>query len=111
MKPLNRFSLIILAFVLLSLGGCNQREGWEGRYRAEIQEGDQLRLVTLELGINGQGTWKAEGDQVSFRWEVSDAKIRLHTREGGVLLGTVEEKIIALTLPEMPPLTFRKMVR
>ena len=111
MKTLSRFTVTILALVLLSLGGCNQREGWEGRYRAEIREGNQPRLATLELGINGQGTWKAEGDQVSFRWEVSGAGIRLHTREGGVLLGTVGENTIALKLPEMPPLTFRKMAR
>ena len=83
MKPLNRFTVTILAWVLFSLGGCNQLEGLEGRYRAEIQEGNQLRLATLELGINGQGTWKAGGDQVPFRWEVSGAEVRLHTREGG----------------------------
>ena len=108
---MDRFTVTILALVLLSLWGCNHRERLEGRYRAEIQEGNQPRLVTLELGINGQGTWKAEGDQVSFRWEARSAQIRLHTRQGGVLLGTVGEKIIAVTLPGMPPLTFRKMVR
>ena len=111
MKPVNRFTVTILALVLLSLGGCNQREGLEGRYRAEIQGGNQPRLVTLELGINGQGTWKAGGDQVPFRWEVSGAEVRLHTREGGLLLGTVGENIIAMTLPGMPRLTFRKMAR
>jgi hypothetical protein len=109
MKPMNRFTLTIL--VLFSLGGCNQGEGLEGRYRAEIREGNQPRLVTLELGINGQGTWKAGGDQVSFRWEVSGAEVRLHTREGGVLLGRVGENLIAMTLPGMPRLTFRKMAR
>ena len=102
---------VILAFVLISLGGCSEREGLEGRYRAELRDRTQPQMVTLELGITGQGTWKTGGDQVSFKWEVRGTEVRLHTREGGVLLGTVGEKIIAVTLPGMPPLTFRKMVR
>ncbi len=111
MKTLNRVPLGFLALVLLCFGGCGEADGLEGRYRAEFQDKTQLQVITLELGRTGQGTWKTGGDQVSFKWEVRGAEVRLHTREGGVLAGRVGNNTIDLQLPGMPSLTFNKMAR
>ena len=111
MKTLNYWSLGILALILLSLWGCSEGDGLEGRYRAEIQDKTQPQVVTLELGKTGQGTWKTGGEQVSFKWEARGTEVRLHTQEGGVLAGRVGNNTIDLQLPGMPSLTFNKMVR
>ena len=111
MKTLNRGPSVILAFVLVSIWGCSEPDGLEGRYRAELRDKTQPQMITLELGITGQGTWKTGGDQVSFKWEVRGTEVRLHTREGGVLAGRVGNNTIDLQLPGMPSLTFNKMVR
>ena len=111
MKTLDYWSMGILALILLSLWGCSEGDGLEGRYRAEMQDKILPQVVTLELGKTGQGTWKTGGDQVSFKWEARGAEVRLHTLEGGVLAGRVGNNTIDLQLPGMPSLTFNKMIR
>jgi hypothetical protein len=111
MKTPHRWISVILVFVLVSIWGCSERDGLDGRYRTELRDGTQPQVITLELGRAGQGTWKTGGDQVSFKWEVRKAEIRLHTREGGVLAGRVGNKSIDLKLPGLPSLTFTKIGR
>lgn len=111
MKALNHFPYVVLVLVLLSLSGCREGDGLEGRYRGIIPDKNQSQAVTLELGGTGQGTWKTGGDQVSFKWEVRGAEVRLHTREGGVIVGTVGDNSIDLQLPGMPSLTLKKIAR
>jgi hypothetical protein len=111
MKPLNRFPYFILGFVLLSCWGCREGDGLEGRYRGILPNKNQPQAVTLELGRTGQGTWKTGGDQVPFKWKIRGTEVRLHTREGGVIIGTVGDNTIALQLPGMPSLTLKKIAR
>jgi hypothetical protein len=110
---MNTLNLVPLGFLAWScfFWGCGGADGLEGRYRAEFQDKTQPKVITLELGRTGQGTWKTGGDQVSFKWEVKGAKVRLHTREGGVLAGRIGNNSLELQLPEMPSLTFDKLAR
>jgi hypothetical protein len=49
---------------------------------------DQTPEITLELKPNGEGVWSSGDIPVPFRWEVKDEKIWLHTKGGGVLIGS-----------------------
>jgi hypothetical protein len=111
MKKFSGWSIWIGILVLGGLGGCGGNEGFPGRYRAEIKGAGPPQAAILELNENGQGVWKISGDQLSFKWEVRGEEIRLHTREGGVLIGFREDKTIHLRLPGMPALTFTRLPR
>lgn len=87
------FLLLFLVLLLFMLFGCTRdREQYAGKY----QSGDEL---ILELGENGTGSWSTLEDNVSFRWEIRDNQIWLHTRAGGILTGKTGKNSIDINLP------------
>jgi hypothetical protein len=80
-------AVLILLLGGLSLAGCKSREPYVGKYQSfepPIEGGP----ITLELKANGEGVWTLGEQRVPFRWEVKKEKIWLHTKGGGVLIGT-----------------------
>ena len=48
-------------------------------------------------------------DEVTFSWHVKGNELRLHTRNGGVIVGSLDDRIIHVTIPGSNELLFRKV--
>lgn len=47
-------------------------------------------------------------EKVSFRWSVRDNEIRLHTKEGGIIMGKIQGDTLEITLPGAKSMSFKK---
>lgn len=74
------------------LGCTGDREQYAGKYFY----GHELEL---ELGENGTGSWSTLEDNVSFRWEIREKQIWLHTKAGGLITGKINKNSIEINLP------------
>ena len=48
-------------------------------------------------------------EEVTFSWDVKGNELRLHTKNGGVIVGSLDNRIIHVTLPGSKELLFRKV--
>ena len=58
---------------------------------------------------NGQGSWSIEEDNVSFKWEIRENEIWLHTKSGGVIVGKIVGETIEINLPAAGEYYFKKV--
>ncbi len=81
--------LVILTLLWggVALPGCKAREPYVGKYQSVVEIPESGRIV-LELKGNGEGIWTLGDQRTVFRWEVKQEKVWLHTKGGGVLIGT-----------------------
>ena len=102
-----RFMLIL--FVAALVWGCNsQQEKLVGKYIA-VNIGDAgLVQASLELLPEGKGFWSIDTDNAPFRWDLYQNKIRLHTRSGGVIEGTLGQDTLQFTLPGTGQIRFQR---
>ena len=63
----------------------------------------------MELKETGTGVWKVGDDEVAFSWHVKGNELRLHTQNGGVIVGSLDNQIIHVTLPGSKEFSFRKV--
>lgn len=63
----------------------------------------------LELKETGAGVWKAGDDEVGFSWHMKGNELRLLTKNGGVIVGSIDNEVIHLTLPGARELFFKKV--
>ncbi|MDD3580310.1 MAG: hypothetical protein PHW74_04710 [Desulfobacca sp.] len=91
---LHRSILWAMALMIIGLAlGCKSREPFVGRYLAEVDK-PAPKQILLELKANGEGSWTIDSHEASFRWEVKKGEIWLHTKGGGVIIGTpIGEKL------------------
>ncbi|MFP3868417.1 MAG: hypothetical protein ACLFUU_09670 [Desulfobacteraceae bacterium] len=91
---LYRILWLAMAVVALCLAlGCKSRSPYTGKYVAEVKKPTPQQIF-LELAANGEGSWTIDSQEVSFRWEVKNGEVWLHTKGGGVIIGTpVGEKL------------------
>ncbi len=101
---------ILVVFVILMLS-CEDSERLVGKYQAEAIESGESSLLFLELMPNGQGSWSTEEDNVSFKWEIRENAIRLHTKSGGVIIGKIVGETIEINLPGVSEYCFKKLKR
>lgn len=80
-----------------------------GKYMAESGGGKDAMTVLLELGENGTGSWAIEEDNVNFKWEIREKDILLHTKSGGVIVGSIVGETIDIYLPGVGVHTFKKI--
>jgi hypothetical protein len=75
----------------LALAGCGEsRAPFAGTYQsAEPYAGKGH--IELVLKDNGEGTWTLEGKSTKLKWRVSDGRIWLYTKEGGIIIITPSE--------------------
>ena len=79
----------------------------EGKYQSSSES---PLFVLLDLQPSGQGTWETAMDMVAFRWQQRDKEIWLHTRTGGVVIGTIVDKSkLRISLPGVGPITFERI--
>jgi hypothetical protein len=102
---------MVLAFSLPLTTGCEERGRLSGRYVADIDENRLSPTISLELMDNGQGSWSTEEDNVSFKWEIRENEIWLHTKSGGVIVGKIVGETIEINLPGVGEYYFEKVKR
>ncbi|MGE4299307.1 MAG: hypothetical protein AB7E47_14920 [Desulfovibrionaceae bacterium] len=96
----------VLATILAAtLVGCGGSPGVEGKYTAHGASG---KTVSLTLKPDASGEWETATDAVSLRWEASDGKVWLHSKNGGVIQAEIRDGTLAVTLPGEGDLIFRR---
>jgi hypothetical protein len=61
------------------------------------------------LKETGVGVWRVGDDEVTFSWYVKGNELRLNTKNGGVIVGSLDNGVIHVTLPGSKELLFRKV--
>ena len=98
---------VFLIFVLAIIVSCTVKNSYEGVYVAEGD--DSGNSMIIELRENGKGAWKKEDEEVPFNWKIHGRdELRLHLKLGGVVLGTITDRTIDITLPGTDKLIFTK---
>jgi len=101
--------LVLVLILLAFLTGCGRGTQHIGTYIAEIKAWPHDYFTTLELKEAAVGVWKVGDDEVSFSWYVKDNELRLNTKKGGIIIGSLEDGMIRVTLPGFEELLFRKV--
>ncbi|MFC2173344.1 hypothetical protein ACFLU6_12025 [Acidobacteriota bacterium] len=101
------FLLIILAGVfVMAILSCAPQDSYEGTYSARGEGLPRQGDITIELNEKGQGILRVGDNEVSFRWSVQGDEIRLSTKAGGVIVGTIQDDGFNVTLPGMKQMSF-----
>jgi len=111
MRLPERFLMMVLVFSLLLAMSCQDKGRLSGRYAAGGDENQDSLTISLELMANGQGSWSIEEDNVSFKWEIRENEIWLHTKSGGVIVGKIVGETIEINLPAAGEYYFKKVKR
>lgn len=111
MKSTSRCGLRLLpfCFLLFLTLSCGQKDLYVGTYVADAGDTPKRTETTLELKENGVGLWKVGDDEVAFSWYMKDDQLRVNTRAGGVIVGSVEKNVIRITLPGSKEMSFKKV--
>ena len=89
--------------------GCGPETKYVGTYIAEAKDSHPPSEATLELNETGAGVWKVGNDEVAFSWHVKDNEVRLYAKNGGIIVGSLGDRTIRVTLPGSEELLFRKI--
>ena len=103
------FRLLLVCLILAVMIGCGQRPAYVGTYIADIKDSANHLETTLELKETGVGVWKVGDDEVAFSWYAKGDKLRLNTKNGGVIVADIDNEVIHCTLPGSKNLRFRKV--
>lgn len=107
-RPRNRIWLLPFCLTLALVFSCGSRGKYIGSYAADPKDAPKQIETSLELKENGEGTWKAGDEEVSFSWDVRQDELRVNTKGGGVIVGRIEKNVISLSLPGSKEMVFRK---
>ncbi|MFZ0931165.1 MAG: hypothetical protein WAN11_21340 [Syntrophobacteraceae bacterium] len=100
---------VLFSLLFIAAAGCGPATQHVGTYIADIKDSPHLSETTLELKETGAGVWKVGDDEVTFSWLVKGNELRLHTKNGGVIVGSLDNQIIRVTLPGSKELFFKKV--
>jgi hypothetical protein len=106
-KPVAGILFLVLVMPLL-FWQCDRNEAMVGNYHSVDAGGPGRISATLELQANGKGLWSIETDNAPFRWDLQGNRIRLHTRAGGVIEGTIDSETIQIDIPGTGLIVFRR---
>jgi hypothetical protein len=90
------------------MSSCGSRDKYVGSYRADPKDTPKQTETSFELKVNGEGVWKVGDEEVSFSWDVRQNELRVNTKSGGVIVGSLEKDVIYLSLPGSKLIAFRK---
>ena len=96
----------VTLFLLLTVSACSpDKESLVGKYTAQ---GDDTEVV-LTLAEDGRGTWSTDLDEISFKWSLNrEGQVWLHTTDGGVISGVLNEQDLVFTLPGVGEFVFSR---
>lgn len=101
--------LLSLCLLLILMTSCGKEDRLIGTYKAEAKDSPNQAETLLELKANGDGIWRVGDEEVPFSWYIKAGELRVNTRGGGVIVGTIENDAIHLTLPGSKTLSFKKI--
>jgi hypothetical protein len=107
MTPVFRsfIQLVIWSMLAATLVSCETPVEFEGTYVA--QGGEKLSVMVIELREGGGGVWKKGSEKFSFNWSTKGDELRMHLKDGGVLVGHRTAGGFRVSLPGAE-LTFEK---
>jgi hypothetical protein len=88
---------------------CGSRVEYVGSYVADPKDSPKHSETSLELKENGEGIWRVGDEEVSFSWDIRRDELRVNTKGGGVIVGSLEKNMIYLTLPGSKRMSFKKV--
>ncbi|MGA2936841.1 MAG: hypothetical protein ABSF52_07060 [Syntrophobacteraceae bacterium] len=101
--------LFLFCLIPAAMTGCGPSTAHVGTYIAEIKASPHHHETTLELKETGVGVWRVGDDEVTFSWYVKGNELRLNTKNGGVIVGSLDNGVIHVTLPGSQELFFKKV--
>lgn len=101
--------LLLICLILSAIAACDQGTSHIGTYIAEIKDIPHHHETTLELKETGVGVWRMGDDEVAFSWYLKDNELRLDTKTGGVIVGSLDHGVIHITLPGPREIFFKKV--
>ncbi len=107
--PVFLLPVLFSLFLFTAAAGCGSGTQHVGTYIAEIKDSSHRSETTMELKETGTGVWKVGDDEVAFSWHVKGNELRLHTQSGGVIVASLDNQIIHVTLPGSNEFSFRKV--
>ena len=100
---------VFLCLLLTGVASCDRKEKYAGIYREQGEESLTLSENYIELKENGQGVWRVSDDEAALSWRVTNDKIRLYTKSGGIIIATIKEKdLLELSFPGSKSRHFKK---
>lgn len=102
------FFLAVACLLAACSGGAPSAQ-LAGKYVVVDESGGGGKTVTLEFNAGGEGAWSTDADSVSFKWDVRDNTVILHTKAGGVIEAVIEGDALLVDLPGVGSLTFTKV--
>jgi len=108
-KKLTVLCVITFCLLILICSGCNSKDSYVGRYQAIDNAGEIAGDNLIELMENGQGAWTCCDSEVLFTWYVKARELRIHTKEGGVMVGQLEKESFTLILPGKKKFLFTRI--
>jgi hypothetical protein len=93
----------------MTASSCEKREPYTGRYLAQEGTLPSQSEISIELKDQGMGVFRVGDDEAPFRWQVKNKEIRLHTKSGGVLIGTIQEDLLHMSLPGTKIKVFKRV--
>lgn len=108
-QPTVRLWLCVLCLLLFFIVSCESKDGAIGTYQAAPGDSPKKAEIVMELKANGNGIWRVDDEEVSFAWYVKDGELRVNTKGGGVIIGTMEKDTIHISLPGTKSMAFKKV--
>jgi hypothetical protein len=105
----NRMRLLPLFLLLILMISCGSKDQFIGTYESEAKDSPKQAETVLELKANGAGIWRVGDEEVPFSWYIKGGALRVNTKAGGVVVGTIENDAIHITLPGSKTLSFKKI--
>ncbi len=105
----NRMRLLPLCLLLVLMISCGSKDQLIGTYKAEVKDSSKQAETVLGLKANGDGIWRVGDEEVPFLWYIKGGELRINTKGGGIIVGTVENGGIHITLPGSKALYFKKI--
>ena len=100
--------LVLMSLLVFLASTCTSRDKYAGTYLAKTGEAKSQHEVVIELKENGQGSWIKRGEETSFHWSIDKNEIRLHTKEGGVILANIQGDTLTILLPNERRMIFER---
>ncbi len=108
-KPFILYGCCPSSLLLVLLVSCGSKDRLAGVYKAVEKDLPKQVETLVELKPNGDGAWKVGDEEVPFSWYIKGGELRINTKGGGVIVGTIERDIIQMTLPGTKKMAFKKI--
>jgi hypothetical protein len=93
-------ALLLIVMLVICAIACGREDKFVGAYHSLPDSPPGYPEVYLELRNGGEGVRRVGEETIPFRWNVKGNEIRIHTRSGGVIVGTMQkEDVLAVNLP------------